>query len=327
MNPAESMTFEALVAASARIGADPLLVQAAGGNTSVKLADTLWIKASGQWLADAGQRDVMVPVGLGALRAAYAKGDDVENAQRFLIGSGTLRPSIETAMHAMLPHKVVLHVHCVETIAVAVRHDAEAVLADKLAGLDWCFIPYIRPGQPLADAVTARPGHSVYVFGNHGLTVGADDVDTATSLIETVHERLAGYLRPVRSADQAELGRVAAGTDYEPAPETVSALGTDPANLAISRTGSLYPDHVIFLGRAVSERIEDGAPLVLIPGTGALLRKDASPAARAMAQCLADVTRRIPPEAPIHALAAEDEAVLLGWEAEAYRKTLVRPAS
>ena len=36
-----------------RIGADPLLVQGAGGNVSWKKGSVLWIKASGTWLAHA----------------------------------------------------------------------------------------------------------------------------------------------------------------------------------------------------------------------------------------------------------------------------------
>ncbi len=44
-----------------------------------------------------------------------------------------------------MPQKVVVHVHCVETIAVAVRADAEVVLAEKLAGLPYAFVPYARP--------------------------------------------------------------------------------------------------------------------------------------------------------------------------------------
>ena len=38
---------------SARIGRDPLLVQASSGNTSIKADRILWVKASGKWLADA----------------------------------------------------------------------------------------------------------------------------------------------------------------------------------------------------------------------------------------------------------------------------------
>ena len=40
----------------AHIGADPLLVQGAGGNVSWKEDGTLWIKASGKWLAGAPAR-------------------------------------------------------------------------------------------------------------------------------------------------------------------------------------------------------------------------------------------------------------------------------
>ena len=35
---------------SARVGNNPLLVQAGSGNTSIKLDGVLWIKASGKWL-------------------------------------------------------------------------------------------------------------------------------------------------------------------------------------------------------------------------------------------------------------------------------------
>ena len=43
--------ISSLVDMSARIGQDPLLVQAGTGNTSIKLDGVLWIKASGKWLA------------------------------------------------------------------------------------------------------------------------------------------------------------------------------------------------------------------------------------------------------------------------------------
>ena len=45
---------------SAALGRGPEQVQAAGGNTSWKEADVLWVKASGLWLADALERDIFV---------------------------------------------------------------------------------------------------------------------------------------------------------------------------------------------------------------------------------------------------------------------------
>lgn len=314
-----------LAAASARLGADRLRVQAAGGNTSVKLDDTLWIKASGQWLADAEARDIMVPVALSALCHAFACGEDVESVQRFVRDGTALRPSIETAMHALLPGRVVLHVHCVATIAVAVREDAPEILARALDGLLWTFVPYVRPGQPLAEAVAAQPGFDIYVLGNHGLTVCAETVAAAMALLDTVAERLAVAPRPAPEADIGRLAALADGTDYVPATDAaLHALATDPVCLAVARAGSLYPDHVIFLGPGAAEWPKATAPLALVPGAGALLRRDASTSALAMARCLADVAARIPPGAPLVALSQADEAALLGWEAETYRQGLRR---
>ncbi len=45
--------FTAFRALSARLGQDPLRVQGAGGNTSIKSDGVMWIKASGTELADA----------------------------------------------------------------------------------------------------------------------------------------------------------------------------------------------------------------------------------------------------------------------------------
>ena len=58
---------------SARAGADPLLVQAAGGNTSLKDNGIMWIKASGTWLKDAETRDIFVAVDHQAILTALAQ--------------------------------------------------------------------------------------------------------------------------------------------------------------------------------------------------------------------------------------------------------------
>jgi len=156
--------FRKLLTLSARQGRDPARVQAAGGNTSLKVDDTLWIKASGKWLADALDADIFVPVRLGALRDALARHDPAaEKAQSFVSDAANpdgRRPSIETTVHAAMPQRVVVHVHRVETIAHAVLVDARYRLGVALAYVAWAWVPYVRPGRPLAraveDACTAR---------------------------------------------------------------------------------------------------------------------------------------------------------------------------
>jgi rhamnose utilization protein RhaD (predicted bifunctional aldolase and dehydrogenase) len=314
---------------SARVGSDPLLVQAAGGNTSLKDDGVMWIKASGTWLKDAMARDIFVPLDHAAILAALAKNDPAcESCTSFVrtdLNSTGLRPSIETTVHALMPQRVVVHVHCVNTIAWAIRADGELRLAEKLKGFDWAWIPYARPGLPLAGAIAGRmrKGVNVLVLGNHGLAVAADSVEDAEALLDKV---VAAVTRPVRAAakvDRAALERQSAGTPYSPAVmDETHALATDPLALKRGQHEVFYPDHVVFLGVGVATTFDGNPPLVAIPGVGVLIREDAKPAIEPMGRCLADVMRRVEESDPLVALTDEDVDRLVNWDAEKYRQTL-----
>src|SRR5947208_7518954 len=167
-NPAELTPLRELCA---RIGGDPLLTQASTGNSSIKLEGVLWIKASGEWMANAIHEDILIPLDLAEVKERVKH--KVDPAERYT------RASIETAMHAVLPHRVVLHVHCVNTIAWAVRNDAPAQLRHRLDGLRWQWISYVASGLPLSHAIEnalfACPDTDVFVLGNHGLVVGGEN--------------------------------------------------------------------------------------------------------------------------------------------------------
>jgi len=337
-----------LLALSCRVGADPALVQGPGGNTSVKLDGTLWIKASGTWLAHAGTDDILVPVALAPLLEAFERGDPAaEKATAFVVDEANpsgLRPSIETTVHALVTRRIVVHVHCVETIAHAVLVDAEASLAPRLDGLRWCWVPYARPGLPLAREIVARHGRGcdVLVLGNHGLVIAADTVDAAAALLAEVPARLAIVpRRPDRRAAPDRLRALAGDAGYAPpADERCHDVALDPVALACVDGVSLYPDHVIFLGagtvvaqgnesvEAVLERVRardpDAAPppAILVRGLGVLVRTDASAGTLALLRCLADVASRLPGRDALRVLGAGEEHELLHWEAEAYRRAL-----
>lgn len=338
--------LEELKAVSARIGSDPLLTQGAGGNTSLKVGGTLWIKASGTWLAHALERDIMVPVEMTPLIAAVEAIDPAaEQAHQFTVAalnSSGLRPSIETTVHALMPQRVVLHVHCVDTIAYAVRSDCVERVSPLLAGLNWAYVPYARPGLPLALAISEHRGQrpDVLILGNHGLVVAADTVTDAEALLEDVKLRLRVVARSARASDDDRLAQLADGTDFRlPSSEAAHAAAIDLASLELAAIGSLYPDHVIFLGTgsviardgedvaAVAARLGTSPVSILFPGTGILMRKDATPGADAMARCLADVLARIPDNAPVRVLTPEEHLQLTDWDAEKYRQDLARKAA
>jgi len=338
--PAELAALRVL---SARAGSDPTLTQAAGGNTSVKDGDVMWIKASGTQLAEAMTRDIFVPVDLPAMRAVVLAGSpQADQPQEFAL-AGTLRPSIETCLHTVFTQAVVVHIHSVNTIALAIRADAKAVLDRRLAGFNWAFVPYAKPGAHLAAGVVAvlTPETDVVVLANHGLIVAADTVAEAEVLLDAVVAALApDSLATHRPVAMEVLAARAAGHGFAPLPAEHHAhqIALYPHMLAAATKGSLYPDHVIFLGvgttvlrdgetptEAVAARVAQGLPppvFLAVEGQGVLMAAGASSGAWAMLGCLGDVLMRLPADVETHALSMAEDGDLLNWDAEKYRQAL-----
>jgi rhamnose utilization protein RhaD (predicted bifunctional aldolase and dehydrogenase) len=288
----------------------------------------LWIKASGTWLKDALTDDIMVPVAMAPLLKAVEERDPAaDKPQGFAIAalnSRGLRPSIETTLHALLPHRIVVHTHSVRTIALAIRADGEGLLAERLAGLASVWIPYCKPGLPLTAAVAERLAGQpadILVLGNHGLVVGADSVPAAEALLREVERRLDGPVERLPAAGSAG----AAPGWCAPTHPLVHTLALDPLRTARACAGSLYPDHVIFLGPAATASAEPGpSKLWLEAGRGASLAEGSGPSADELALCLALVLERVPGEAVLHYLTSTEEAELLNWDAEQYRQALAK---
>jgi rhamnose utilization protein RhaD (predicted bifunctional aldolase and dehydrogenase) len=332
-------TFEAFVALSARLGAEPLLVQAAGGNTSLKSDGVLWVKASGKFLRAAMTEPTFVPVDLAGIRAGIER-DEADPIAGRVLGDTGLRPSIETTLHALLPQRVVLHLHSVNALAHEVRADGHERVAERLAGLPWAWVDYRRPGLPLTRAVreAAADGVSVLALGNHGIVVGADDCAAAEALVREVERRLESPARAVRAADPAGRADLAAISGYRRTVDPViDALATDPECVLRARGGALYPDHVVFLGAgacvvdsparvpaAIAEyqdRYEVPPACILVERSGVVVAVGAPAAAEEMLRCQAEVLLRVPEGIRLRFLSTEEVGELLEWDAEKFRRS------
>ena len=290
------------------IGQDRTLAQASTGNTSAKLDRELWIKRSGCWMSAAMQDDIFIRLNLDEIRDCLRSGLD---PSEFFAGA-----SIETAMHAVIPHRIVAHVHSVNAIAWAVRLDGRSRLHDLLAGLHWQWIPYLPSGLPLAMGIERASKRSrdtdVFILANHGLVVAGDDVPSVQDLLSDVQRRLAVSPRIASSADHATLVRLADDSIWRsPDGEEIHSLATDPISREIVSRGILYPCQAIFSAphgleafRAIDERAlgEDSfkqRPFLLLDGCGVLVNRAASAATVAMLTGLAHVASRVDRSAPV----------------------------
>lgn len=327
MNARDRAHLDAL---SARLGADPMIVQGGGGNASLKVEDVLWVKASGTWLANAQREPVFVPVHLAGVRAAVAAGD-ADPVQPHVLpvppGTPALRPSIETTLHALLPHRVVAHVHSIHALAAAVRTDGSEFARARLDGLEWAFLPYARPGLALTAAVASLgPRYpDVLVLGSHGLVIGADDCAGAEALVRDVEARLEMPARVPPRPDVEHLARLAQAHGLAlPDDARLHDLALDPVTCERAVRGVLFPDQVVFLGPRLGVLGDAGveSSCRLVPGHGVLVDPGLTLGQAQLLLCLALLLVRVPVDAELAWLPDDEVAALLGWEAERYRKAL-----
>jgi rhamnose utilization protein RhaD (predicted bifunctional aldolase and dehydrogenase) len=322
-----------LLDVSARIGSRPLLVQAATGNTSIKLNGILWIKASGKWLAHARQEEILIPVSLSETRSSIEENANPAG-QPVIAGGRALSVSVETPMHAVLPSKIVLHVHSVNTIAWAVRQDAPEELAARLDGIEWSWIPYSQSGLPLARAIeiaiAKAPQTVVLVLANHGLVICGEDCATAEALLEEVERRVEIMPRSTQEPSWSVLKRLADGEWWRvPQNPVIHSLGTDNVSRRIISGGVLYPCQAIFLTTAartfpqsadvrILSAIEE--PFAMIEGAGTLVRARPNPTELATLTGLAQVIQRIPETASVRYLRDYEVRDLLCADFYRYRE-------
>ncbi len=221
------------------LGGEPKLVLHGGGNTSVKTVvkdllddevEVLCVKGSGWDMA------AIEPAGLPAVRLAPLRklrgrtalsDEEMVRLQRAnLIDPGAPNPSVETLLHAFLPHKYVDHSHSTAVLAIADQPDAVERCADLYGGR-LGLVPYIMPGFLLAKKAAqifeqdkAVEGlvllkHGIFTFGD-GAKESYERMIAAVSLAE---ERLARNRRtvlvparlPVNAAEAVDVAPILRG--------------------------------------------------------------------------------------------------------------------
>jgi rhamnose utilization protein RhaD (predicted bifunctional aldolase and dehydrogenase)/NAD(P)-dependent dehydrogenase (short-subunit alcohol dehydrogenase family) len=271
------------------LGRDPLLVLHGGGNTSVKTRakddvgvehEVIAVKGSGWDMAE------IEPQGMPAvkleplrrLRALSALSDEaMVNVQRLnLLDASAPNPSVETLLHAFLPHKFIDHTHAAAVLSIVDQPDGEALAREVYDGR-MGIVRYIAPGFGLAKAAAEvfeqSPDVEGLILHKHGIfTFGETAREAYERMIEMVSlaESRLRQGRPVvfqartladELAEVAEIAPIIRGAVALPADKPggeptrfVMTFRTGPEILAYvngaeladySQRGVVTPDHII----------------------------------------------------------------------------------
>lgn len=185
------------------LGRDPELVLHGGGNTSVKTmlpdplgrpVEVLCVKGSGWDMAE------IEPAGLPAVRLAPIRelrslpalsDEDMVNVQRCnLLDASAPNPSVETLLHAFLPHTFVDHTHSIAVLAVSDQPNGIEICREIYGGR-MGQVSYIIPGFQLAkkaaEVYEADPSVEGLILEKHGIfTFGATAREAYERMIAAV---------------------------------------------------------------------------------------------------------------------------------------------
>jgi rhamnose utilization protein RhaD (predicted bifunctional aldolase and dehydrogenase)/NAD(P)-dependent dehydrogenase (short-subunit alcohol dehydrogenase family) len=196
------------------LGRESRLVLHGGGNTSVKTIENdlfgtetpvLRIKGSGWDLA------AIEPGGLPAVRLAplltleqldQLSDESMVNYLRgCLMDSSAPTPSVETLLHAFLPHKFVDHTHATDVLALVDQETGDD-LARQVFGDRVGYVPYIMPGFSLAKAAASEfrrnPSVEGLVLLKHGLFTFGETAQQSYSRTIELNNLAAAFLQKNR---------------------------------------------------------------------------------------------------------------------------------
>ena len=232
-DPLEHPAVAELISRSNELGSDPRNTNYGGGNTSAKgqvldptagsEVELLWVKGSG------GDLGTLTPEGLSLLVVERLRrlkdlyeGEHHEDEMHDMLsycafGEGGRDPSIDTAMHGLVPAPHVDHLHPDSIIALAAAADGEKLTAE-IFGDEVAWVPWRRPGFDLGvqmeEIYRADPSAKGVVLGGHGLTTWGQTSEQCRDNSLELIRRAAEHIDAHGGAEP--LGPVRAG--FEPLP-------------------------------------------------------------------------------------------------------------
>ncbi len=271
------MILNELVTLSNVYGSNEDIVLAGGGNTSAKDGDVMYIKGSGTQLATI-TAEGFVKMNRAALAEIFTKeypSDDTAREAQALAdltaakmpGEENKRPSVETLLHSLFPHRFVFHVHPALVNGLTCSINGESA-AKELFGDGFVWIESCKPGYTLSkicydkmNEYKAQTGKDadMLLLQNHGIFLAADSVEEIGNKLSEVMSKLNASLMREPDFDSGDYDGEKAqkcfdviyelyGDDavitYEPSVEALRYAESPETAKSIMKP--FTPDHIVY---------------------------------------------------------------------------------
>ena len=193
------------------------LVQAGGGNTSVKTTDgKMFIKASGFTFSEMTENSGFAILDYNKIEKffdEYSSGTNSPQDENMynhslaesMIDVGLPKPSMEAGMHVFL-HRVVVHTHPVMANIITCMKGGEKIAKELFSDItpEFLWVDYKNPGYNLAKEIKNEVLFYEKVNGvkpkliflkNHGIIVSSDNSFECLKMTIEVNEKIFGYLK------------------------------------------------------------------------------------------------------------------------------------
>jgi rhamnose utilization protein RhaD (predicted bifunctional aldolase and dehydrogenase)/NAD(P)-dependent dehydrogenase (short-subunit alcohol dehydrogenase family) len=268
------------------LGQEKSLVLHGGGNTSVKLRDkdvfgveqdVLYVKGSGADLETINAVN-FAPLPLLYLQKlarlpALSDSQMLNELNTHVLRSGAPSPSVETLLHALLPHKYVDHTHADAVLAISNAPDGEKRLRE-IYGERVAVMPYVMAGFKLA-AHCAREfpkqttdktvgmvllSHGIFTFGAEARESYERMIELVTMAEEYLQKKKAWHialpLKPAQPVEREEIAGLRRAVSAQAGFPMVLKVNTGekflsfaqhPKLAELAQKGPATPDHLVFI--------------------------------------------------------------------------------
>jgi FMN phosphatase YigB (HAD superfamily)/ribulose-5-phosphate 4-epimerase/fuculose-1-phosphate aldolase len=309
------------------------LVQAGGGNTSVKHQNLMFIKASGYNLANIDENNGYVTID-NTILLEDIKNNQVKEVTEYNF-IGNKRGSIETFMHSILK-KYTIHLHPIQINRILVTKQAKTIINEIYPNS--LVIDYFTPGIKVCNEIKEKYNNEKIIFLiNHGIIVTCDKYDEIFNLLEDILEKFESY-QDLDFSKYKHTNKISALVNDLFKTNNVSYLCEDTTikyylnnKLELFKESITFPDFLIYCGLETLFDLSymeeyknkyNEPPKIIIENGNIYINGNSISKCKDIEEVLKSNLMILDTELDKNVLSFEEICFLNNWDAEKYRKML-----